>query len=41
MAAIANICGIQPEGFVKIDISSDPNFVFKNDLTMQQTTFRW
>tara|TARA_B110000444_G_C18633711_1_gene498088 strand:- start:437 stop:745 length:309 start_codon:yes stop_codon:yes gene_type:complete len=31
MKAIANICGVQPEGFEKIDISSDPNFVFKND----------
>ena len=30
---------IQPEGFVKIDISSDPNFVFKNDLIMQQNNF--
>ena len=39
MSVIENICGIQPEGFVKIDISSDPNFVFKNDLTIQQNNF--
>ena len=32
MAEISNICGNQPEGFVKIDISSDPNFIFENDL---------
>ena len=32
MEEISNICGNQPEGFVKIDISSDPNFVFENDL---------
>ena len=32
MDEIVNICGLQPEGFVKIDISSDPNYVFKNDL---------
>ena len=31
MAEISNICGNQPEGFVKIDISSDPNFIFEND----------
>ena len=31
MEELTNICGIQPEGFVKIDISSDPNFVFNND----------
>ena len=29
---IRDRCGIEPEGFVKIDISSDPNFVFKNDI---------
>jgi|TARA_X000001036_G_scaffold428947_1_gene459444 hypothetical protein len=32
MEEVLNICGIEPEGFVKIDISSDPNFVFKNDI---------
>src|SRR6056300_1599060 len=32
MSVLINICGNQPEGFVKIDISSDPNFVFENDL---------
>ena len=31
MEEVLNICGIEPEGFVKIDISSDPNFVFEND----------
>ena len=33
MSVLINICGNQPEGFVKIDISSDPNFVFTNDPT--------
>ena len=37
MKAIANICGVQPEGFEKIDISSDPNFVFKNDANYAAT----
>jgi hypothetical protein len=31
MTSIENICGNQPDGFVKLDISSDPNFVFVND----------
>ena len=31
MAELTNICGVQPEGFVKLDISSDPNFIFNND----------
>ena len=39
MAEISNICGVQPEGFVKIDISSDPNFVFeKSSFLMTSTT---
>ena len=37
MKAIANICGVQPEGFEKTDISSDPNFVFKNDANYAAT----
>lgn len=28
---VEDICGQYPEGFVKEDIASDPNFVFKND----------
>ena len=28
---VEEICGQYPEGFVKEDIASDPNFVFKND----------
>ena len=31
MSEILSLCGTQPEGFVKVDISSDPNFVFNND----------
>jgi ABC-type antimicrobial peptide transport system permease subunit len=37
MKAIANICGVQPEGFEKTDISSDPNFVFKSDANYAAT----
>jgi hypothetical protein len=32
MSVIENICGIQPSNFVKPDISSNPNFIFKNDI---------
>jgi|TARA_Y100000389_G_C17462518_1_gene522912 hypothetical protein len=35
MSIVKNICGIEPEGFIKPDISSDPNFIFKNDLNYQ------
>lgn len=28
---VETICGKYPDGFLKQDISSDPNFVFKND----------
>tara|TARA_Y100000768_G_scaffold186855_1_gene139995 strand:+ start:3183 stop:3488 length:306 start_codon:yes stop_codon:yes gene_type:complete len=28
---VEEICGQYPEGFVKEDIASDPNFVFTND----------
>lgn len=31
MTSIVNICGNQPDGFVKLDIASNPNFVFDND----------
>jgi len=29
---IINICGEYPDGFEAVDILSDPNFVFKNDV---------
>ena len=32
MSVIENICGTQPEGFIKVDIASDPNFIFVNDV---------
>tara|TARA_B100001029_G_C14662026_1_gene234914 strand:+ start:71 stop:388 length:318 start_codon:yes stop_codon:yes gene_type:complete len=28
---VINICGVYPENFVKQDITSNPDFVFKND----------
>ena len=28
---VEEICGPYPEGYVKEDIASDPNFVFTND----------
>ena len=31
MSLIEQICGNYPEGFKKLDISSDPNYVFVND----------
>ena len=31
MSEIEEICGNYPEGFEKLDISSDPNYVFVND----------
>lgn len=31
MSETINLCGTEPEGYVKVDISSDPNFVFSND----------
>ena len=31
MTILEEICGSYPEGFKKIDISSDPNYVFIND----------
>ena len=31
MSEIEEICGKYPEGFEKLDISSDPNYVFVND----------
>jgi hypothetical protein len=31
MTVITNICGEPPKDFIKIDIASDPNFVFVND----------
>ena len=37
MKAIAKICGVQPEGFEKIDISSDPSYVFTNDANYAAT----
>lgn len=31
MSKVEQLCGLFPEGFKKLDISSDPNFVFVND----------
>ena len=31
MSEIEEICGNYPEGFEKLDITSDPNYVFVND----------
>lgn len=31
MSVIEEICGNYPEGFEKLDISNDPNYVFVND----------
>ena len=31
--SVLSICGDYPSDFVKIDIGSDPNFVFVNDLS--------
>ena len=31
MSKIIELCGEIPEGFEKVDISSNPDFVFKND----------
>ena len=31
MSVIEEICGNYPEGFEKLDISSDPNYVFVSD----------
>lgn len=33
MSKIIELCGEIPEGFEKVDISSNPDFVFKNDPT--------
>ena len=30
---VINICGQYPENFIKEDIASNPNYVFKNDLS--------
>ena len=35
MSKITELCGETPEGFEKIDISSNPNFVFDNDPTYE------
>tara|TARA_Y100000389_G_C17466058_1_gene525648 strand:- start:5109 stop:5420 length:312 start_codon:yes stop_codon:yes gene_type:complete len=35
MSVLENICGLPPEGFIKVDISSNPNFVFTNDPNYQ------
>ena len=31
MSTVEELCGVYPEDFEKLDISSDPNFVFTND----------
>ena len=31
MSKIEDLCGVYPTGFIKEDISSDPNYVFVND----------
>ena len=31
MSLVTNLCGEYPVNFVKVDISSDPNYVFEND----------
>ena len=31
MSKVEQLCGVFPEGFKKLDISSNPNFVFVND----------
>ena len=31
MEIVENLCGQYPENFNKLDIASDPNFVFQND----------
>ena len=31
MSTVENLCGVYPEDFEKLDISSNPNFVFTND----------
>ena len=35
--SVINICGEHPENFIKIDIGSNPNFVFQNDPTFEIT----
>ena len=39
MTVLEEICGSYPEGFKKIDISSDPNYVFVNDPAIQLDNF--
>jgi len=31
MSVVESFCGAYPDGFVKTDIASDPNYVFVND----------
>lgn len=31
MSTVEELCGVYPEDFEKLDISSNPNFVFTND----------
>ena len=31
MSTVEELCGVYPEDFEKLDISSNPNFVFAND----------
>ena len=31
MSLVQQLCGVYPEGFEKLDITSNPNFVFEND----------
>ena len=31
MSIVESFCGAYPDGFVKTDIASDPNYVFEND----------
>ena len=31
MVSLSNFCGEEPVGFIKLDISSNPNYIFKSD----------
>ena len=31
MSLVTKLCGEYPEGFIKLDIANNPNYVFEND----------